>query len=110
MAAENMLNKGMSQIKDDPSIAAYLDKVSDSKNDDGLGSSGSQKKHSGKRKSEGMNDAEDRETKSRKTCQPQGDTDHGSKGKRKSEGDEGVYRNLRPRASKTQNPDLNLEG
>ena len=59
MAAENMLNKGMSQIKDDPTIAAYLDKVSDSKNDDGPGSSGSQKKQSGKRKSEGMKDAED---------------------------------------------------
>ena len=49
-------------------------------------------------------------TKSRKTSQPQGDIDHGSKGKRKSEGGEGGYRNFRSKTSKTQNPDLNLEG
>ena len=98
------------QIKNDPTIAAYLVEVSDSKNDDGHGSSGSQKKHSGKRKSDGMKDAEDRETKSRKTCQPEGEIVHGSKGERESEGDEGGYRNLRPRRSKTQNPDLNLKG
>jgi hypothetical protein len=31
MAAENMVNKRMSQIKDDPTIASNLDAVSDSK-------------------------------------------------------------------------------
>ena len=34
MAAENMVNKGLSQIKDDPTIASYVDAVSDSKNDE----------------------------------------------------------------------------
>jgi len=106
MAAENMVNKGLSQIRDDPAIASYLDAVSDSKHNEDYdaGSSGSQKKKSGKRKSEGMKDA-DRKTKSRKTSQPLED---GSKGKRKSEGGECVSRNLSPRTSNPQNPDLDL--
>ena len=130
MAAENMVNKGLSHIKKDPTIASYLDAVSDSQIDDVPESSGSQKKKSGKRKSE--NDEDDvpessgsqkkksgkrkfeggkevSETKkSRKTSQSQGDFDIGSKGKRKAEGGEGVYRNLRPRTSKPQTPDLDL--
>jgi hypothetical protein len=143
MAAENMVNKGLSQIRQKPTMASYLDKFSDSKNDDGPGSSGSQKKHSRERKSECMKDAEDPKTKARNTSQPQGDSDHGSKGKRKSEcmkdaedpktkarkpsqpqgdsdhgskgkgkrkaeGVEGVYRNLRSRTNKNQNQDLDL--
>jgi hypothetical protein len=53
-----------------------LEPVSDTKNDEDYdpGSSGSQKKKSGKRKSEGMNDA-DGEKKSRKTSQPLEDFD-----------------------------------
>jgi len=48
MAAENMVNKGMSQIKDDPAIASNLDAVSVSKHNEDYdaGSSGSQKKNS----------------------------------------------------------------
>jgi hypothetical protein len=107
MAAENMVNKGLSHVKNDLTIASYLDAVSDSKNDDVPGSSGSQKKPSGKRKFEGGKEVSETK-KSRKTSQSQGDFDIGSKGKRESEGGEGVSRILRPRTSNSQNPDLDL--